>query len=433
MNTQGYEEKRGFRWGRLVVLVAVVGAGYYFYPKIFHHGDKAADQAQMGGAPVSVATVVTKPVTEWAEFSGIFEAVNSVQVRPRISGQIMQIHFTDGAEVKKGQPLFTIDPRPYEAEQVRAKGALNAAESAATNAGLQLDRAKKLIKTKAISQSEYETRVNAYNEAAGALAAAQGTLRQAELNIGYTHITAPISGKISRAEITEGNLVDAGGQAPLLASIVAISPIYASFDVDEQTFLKAIRGVPAVKLKTVPVEVGLSDEQGTSIKATIHSFDNQIKPGSGTIRVRALVANKEGALVPGLFARVRLGSVDEKDAVLINPTAVGTDQSKKFVMVLGVGNKATYTEVTLGSIVDGLQVIKTGLKPGDKIIVSGLQRVRPGAPVTPSDVDMLTLKDPNAPAEAAAPGAGDAAAPAADAKPEEAKPAEDKPAEKPAN
>lgn len=407
MNTQGYESKRGFRWGRLVLVIVVLGAGYYLYPKIFHHGDAApagGSGQQGGGAPVSIATVISKPITEWSEFSGMFEAVNAVEVRPRISGQIMQIHFTDGAEVRKGQPLFTIDPRPYEAAMMTAKATLT--ESASVFA-----RAKKLIGSKAISRAEYEAAESAYGRALG-------NFKTAQVNLDYTQITAPISGKISRAEITQGNLVDAGGQAPLLASIVAISPIYASFDVDEQTFLKTIRGVPAAKLKTVPVEVGLSNEQGTSIKATIHSFDNQIKPGSGTIRVRALVANKEATLVPGLFARVRLGSPDQGEAILVNTTAIGTDQSKKFVMVVGEGNKAEYREVTLGTLADGLQVVHAGLKPGEQIIVNGLQRVRPGAPIMGTAVDMATLKPLDAPAEA---------------KPEDANPADEKPAEKPAH
>ena len=381
-------EKRGFPW-KFLVFGVVVGAAIYWGPGLFHKGGGAAPQGMAGGgAPVSIATVVTKPVTEWSEFSGIFQAVNSVEVRPRISGQIMQIHFTDGEIVKKGELLFTIDPRPYEAALITAKASLN--EAAPT-----LARAKKLINSKAISRAEFDAAQSAYDRALG-------NFKAAELNLEYTRISAPISGKISRAEITVGNLVDAGGTAPLLASIVSLSPIYASFDIDEQNFLKSIQGVPSAKLKKIPVEVGLSNDQGTPIKATIHSFDNQITAGSGTIRVRALVPNADAALVPGLYARVHLGTPDETDAVLINPTAVGTDQNKKFVMLVGKENKAEYREVTLGTMVDGLQVVRSGLTAGDQIIVNGLQRVRPGAPIAGTPVDMLTLKGAEAPADPAA-------------------------------
>jgi multidrug efflux system membrane fusion protein len=196
-----------------------------------------------------------------------------------------------------------------------------------------------------------------------------------------------------------------------MASIVDLSPIYASFEVDEKTYLKSIQGVPAAKLKEIPVEVTLGNGGVLPLKARIHSFDNQIIPGSGTIRVRALVDNADGTVLPGLFAHVRLGSTDDADAMLINPTAVGTDQSKKFVMVVGEGGKAEYREVTLGGVVDGLQVVASGLKEGEQIIVNGLQRVRPGAPIQGEVVDMLTLK-PLAVPEAEKPAD---AAPASDA------------------
>jgi multidrug efflux system membrane fusion protein len=335
----------------------------------------------------------------------MLQAVNSVEVRPRIGGQITAIHFTDGSQVRKGQALFTIDPRPYAAEVTRAKGALASAQSAQVRAAQDMARAKVLIKSKAISQSEYETRVSALQQAQGNLESAQGALKVAELNLAYTNVSAPIAGKISRAEITVGNLVDGGGSAPLLASIVDLSPIYASFDVDEKTFLATIQGVPAAKLKTIPVEVGLGNETGTALKAAIHSFDNQITPSSGTIRVRALLTNKDETLVPGLYARVRLGTPDPQMVTLINATAVGTDQDKKFVMVVGEGGKAEYRPVTLAGVAEGLQIVTSGLKPDEQIIVNGLQRVRPDAPITGTPVDMLTLAPLNPPAAAVAPDA----------------------------
>ncbi len=377
-------KKRGFPLKWLVAGMAL-GAAIYWGPGMLRGGAPAGGPggAPGGAPPVSVATVIARPVTEWAEFSGMFEAVNRVEVRPRVGGQITAIHFADGEEVKKGQPLFSIDARPYEAAMISAKASLVEAQSV-------LARAKKLIGSKAISRAEFEAAQGTYDRALGAY-------KSAEVNLAYTHISAPISGKISRAEITVGNLVDPAA-APLLASIVDLSPIYASFDIDEKTFLKSIQGVSASKLKTIPVEVGLGNEKGAMIPARIHSFDNQITPGSGTIRVRALLENTDQTLVPGLYARVRLGSADQADLILIHPTAINTDQDKKFVMVVGAENKAEYRPVVLGALDGGLQVVRDGLKPGEQIVVSGLQRAQPGAPITGMPVDMETLKPLNPPA-----------------------------------
>jgi membrane fusion protein, multidrug efflux system len=400
------QKKRGFglKW---FIIGALLGAGIYYGPGLIKGGPTGAPQ---GGpvAAVSTAAVISKPVTQWREFSGIFEAVRATEIRPQVSGQITAIHFADGEQVKKGDPLFTIDTRPYEAALTSTKGAFVQAKAA-------LARANKLVKSKAISAAELEQAQSAYDQALGAYQTAQ-------VNLGYCTIRAPISGKVSRAEITEGNIVDAGQSAPLLASVVSVSPIYASFDIDEQTYLKTIQGVPAAKLKTIPVEVGLSSDTGTPLKARIHSFDNQITPGSGTIRVRATLENTDATLLPGLFARVRIGTADEGEAILINPAAVGTDQSKKFVMVVGEGNKAEYREVKLGSMADGLQIINEGLKAGEQIIVNGLQRVQPGAPIQGTPVDMLTLAPLNppateAPAEGAAPAATSEPAPVDEKKP----------------
>lgn len=365
-------------------------------------GGNAIAQAPMGGPPVSIATVVAQSVTEWHEFSGIFEAVHKAEVRPQVSGKITKIHFADGAQVKAGDPLFTIDPRPYAAEATRAQGALTSAAAAKNVAEQEFERAKKLVDSGAISKSEFDQKQSALEQATGVLQTARGSLSAAQVNLGYTTVTAPISGKISRAEITEGNVVDAAA-APLLASVVDLSPIYASFNVDEASFLKSIQGVPSEKLKTIPVEVGIGNGASTFIVAKIHSFDNQITPGSGTIRVRAILENADQTLVPGIFAKVHLGSVDPMDVVLINPTAVGTDQDKKFVMVVDDKSNAQYRPVVLGQMVDGLQVVKDGLKPGEKIVVNGLQRVRPGAPITGTEVDMKTLQPLNAPPAATPP------------------------------
>jgi multidrug efflux system membrane fusion protein len=385
---------RGFSFKGLLLL-ALLAAAVFGFKHFRGTGDAGAGGASammgMGGPPpVGVAEVVVKPVTEWREFSGMLEAVKSVQVRPRVGGAITDIHFADGEEVKKGEALFTIDTRPYAAEVTRTKGAVATASAAQVNASQEFSRAQKLIKTKAISQSEYEMKASALKQADGALESARGALRTAEVNLGYATITAPISGKISRAEITVGNLVDPSMAQPL-ASIVDLSPIYASFDVDEQTFIAAIQGKPTAKLKTIPVEVAFGNAGNAAVKARIHSFDNQITPGSGTIRVRALLVNDDQSLVPGLFAKVRLGTVESAESVMIHPTAVSTDQDKKFVLVVDEKNTAQYRLVTLGGMVDGLQVVKDGLKPGEKIVVNGLQRARPGTEVLPQMADMKTL------------------------------------------
>lgn len=379
------QKKRGFslKWA---LIAAVIGAGVYYGPGLF---GGSSGQPQPPAAPVSVATVIVKPVTQWTEFSGIFQAVNAAEIRPQVSGQITAIHFTDGAQVKKGEALFTIDPRPYEAALTTAKAALNQSKAA-------YERAQKLIKSKAISPAELEQAQSAYEQALG-------VFQNAQVNLGYTAITAPITGKISRAEITVGNVVEKGANAPLMASIVSLSPIYASFDIDEQTYLKAIQGVPANKLKTIPVEVGLSNAHSTPLSARVHSFDNQLTPGSGTIRVRAILENADHTLLPGLYARVRIGSPEPEEVALVHPSAIGTDQSKKFVMVVNADGKAQYREVTLGDVVDGLQIITHGLTAGEQMIVSGLQRVRPGDTVQGEPVDMATLKPLDAQTEATAP------------------------------
>lgn len=252
--------------------------------------------------------------------------------------------------------------------------------------------AKNLMATKAISKREYDERASALRIAEGNMKAARGAVDSAKLNLEYTDVIAPISGKVSRAEITEGNTVNAGGNAPVLTRIVALSPIYISFEVDEQTFLSHIQNYTADALKQIPVQVGLANQKDTPIPATIHSFDNQLNVTSGTIRVRAINENADGRLVPGLFARVRIGTPQAEKHLLVSERAIGTDQSKKYVFVVNDKNMAEYHEVTLGSMVDGLRVVRSGLNAGDKVIVNGLMRVRPGAPVQPELVDMQTEK-----------------------------------------
>jgi len=345
--------------------------------------EPAAAAAAQVGPPVSAAIVIEKPVAETQEFSGRLEAVEVVEIRPRVSGYITAVNFTPGAEVKKGQVLFVIDPRPYQAEADRAGAAAGSARAKADLARLELQRADKLLADKAIAQREFDERAASQKELDANARAAQAQFEAARLDLAYTRITAPIDGRVSKAEITLGNLVD--GSA-VLTSVVSTDRIYASFDGDEQTYLRvgtrAQRGNPAV------VKVGLTGEEGFPHEGKLEFVDNRLDANTGSVRMRATLANPDRVLVPGLFARVQVGSGVAANAVVINDRAVGTDQSRKYVVIVGADGKAEYRPVTLGPVVDGLRVVRSGVKPGEKIVVNGLQRVRPGAPVTAQIVPM---------------------------------------------
>ncbi|XLZ71845.1 efflux RND transporter periplasmic adaptor subunit [Massilia sp. SR12] len=337
-----------------------------------------------GGPPVSAAVVVQKSVAETQEFSGRIEAVDHVEIRPRVSGFITAVNFKAGSEVKKGDVLFVIDPRPFQAEASRADAAANSARAKADLAKLELARAEKLLADKAIAQREFDERASALKELDASARAASAAAEAARLNLSYTQVVSPINGRVSKAEITLGNLVD---PAAVLTSVVSLDKIYASFDGDESTFLRV--GGQAHKGQAISVKVGLANETGFPHEGKLEFVDNQLDVRTGSVRMRATFDNKERALVPGLFARVQLdGGTATQQTVLINDRAVGTDQDRKFVFVVGAGNKAEYRPVVLGPNVDGLRVVRSGLEPGEKIVVNGLQRVRPGAPITPAMVDM---------------------------------------------
>ena len=343
-----------------------------------------AQGAAPAGPPVSASAVVEKTLTETQEFSGRLEAIEQVQIRPRVAGFITAINFKPGSQVKKGDVLFVIDPRPFQAEANRAEAAAGSARAKADLAKLELNRAQSLLADKAIAQREFDERSSNFKQLDADARAAQAQYESAKLNVTYTQVTAPISGRVSKAEITLGNLVDASA---VLTSVVSLENIYASFDGDEDTYLRV--GAAAHKGQPAVVRIGLANEEGFPHEGKLEFVDNQLDPRSGSVRMRARLANDDGALVPGLFARVQLaGSTGAKPVVLINDRAVSTDQNRKFVFVVGAGNKAEYRPVTLGPQVDGLRVVRDGLKVGEKIVVNGLQRVRPGAPVTPSMVAM---------------------------------------------
>jgi multidrug efflux system membrane fusion protein len=350
-----------------------------------------AAEAPPAPPQVSVAKVIEKPITEFDEFTGRFTAVDRVELRPRVSGYISSVNFTEGHEVKKGDVLFVIDPRPYEAEYKRAAAELARAKNQLSLAQSELERAKTLLDARAISKEEFDARVSGAAQAAANVQATDAALDAAQLNLTFTRVRAPISGLVSRAEVTAGNLV--ATDQTLLTTLVSVDPIYVEFEGDEQVYLKyntlARAGLrPSSRDSQNPVWVGLADEQETPHKGVMVFVDNELNPATGTIRARGRFDNHDRRFTPGMFARVKLVGSAEYNALLINDSAVSTDQSNKYVLEVNADNKVLYRAVKLGPVVDGLRVVREGLAPGDSIVVNGLQRVRPGMPVTPQVVAM---------------------------------------------
>ncbi|HSS39931.1 MAG TPA: efflux RND transporter periplasmic adaptor subunit [Polyangia bacterium] len=343
--------------------------------------------------PVSVATVAATEINTWDEFSGRLEAVERVDVRSRVAGAVQAVHFREGTLVKQGELLITIDPAPYAAEVDRAEAQVASAQARVSFTRSELERARRLWEEKAIAQRELDERSNAGREAEANLRAAQASLQSARLNLGYTQVRAPVAGRTGRLEVTVGNLVAAGPGAPVLTTLVSVSPIYASFDADEQVVVRALKDMPGGasargRIEGIPVQMGTAASEGTPFQGRLQLIDNQVDARSGTVRVRAAFDNADGALIPGQFARIRMGQAHSATALLVNERAVGTDQNKKFVLVVGADNKAEYREVALGAPVDGLRVVTKGLKAGERVVVNGLQHVRPGALVAPQAVGM---------------------------------------------
>ena len=336
--------------------------------------------------PVSVAAVQASDVATWNEFSGRLEAVERVELRPRVPGTVQSVHFREGALVKQGDLLITIDPAPYAAEVDRAEAQVAAAKARALYTSSDVARAQRLWAEQAIAQREFDERSNAQREADANLRATQAGLQSAKLSLSYTQVRAPVSGRVGRLEITAGNQVAAGPGAPLLTTLVSVSPIYASFDADEQVIARALN--ERNRLDRIPVQLGTMGQDGTPLEGKLQLIDNQVSAKSGTVRVRAVLDNKDGSLMPGQFARLRMGQSTKTAALLINERAVGIDQSKRFVIVVGADNKAEYREVKLGAAANGLRIVTEGLKPNERIVVNGLQRVRPGALLAPTSVAM---------------------------------------------
>jgi len=368
-------------------VAAALAATVFSAAVLMHRASNAASTDAPQATPVVVSAVEPTEVTTWDEFSGRLEAVDRVDVRSRVAGAVQAIHFKEGALVKAGDLLVTIDPEPYAAEVDRAAAQVLAAQARVDNARTELDRAQHLWDESAIAKRELDERVNSRREAEANLRGAEAALQSAKLNLSYTQVRAPVSGRVGRLEVTVGNLVPAGPGAPALTTLVSVNPIYASFDADEQVVTRALKDAqasPSAGLASIPVLMGTGGTGETPYKGKLQLIDNQVNAKSGTVRVRAIFDNSDGTLIPGQFAQLKLGHPHPQTALLINERAVGTDQSKKFVFVVDGESKAAYREISLGASVDGQRIVTSGLKPHDLVVVNGLQRVRPGALLAPT-------------------------------------------------
>ncbi|MBS6031782.1 MULTISPECIES: efflux RND transporter periplasmic adaptor subunit [Pantoea] len=352
--------------------------------------DGVAQNAPPPPPEVSAAPVLIKPVSQWDSFNGRVEAVQSVQLRPRVSGYIESVNYREGDEVKKGQVLFTIDDRSYRAALEQAKAELARARSQASLARSESGRSEKLIGSQAISREAWEQRRSAASQAQADVLAAEAAVDMAQLNLDFTRVTAPIDGRASRAMITAGNLVTAGDSASVLTTLVSQQSMYVYFDVDENTFLHyQAMARQGQQRHALPVEIALVGEQGYPHQGKVDFLDNQLTASTGTIRMRALLDNQQRQFTPGLFARVRLPGSAQFEAVLIDDKAVLTDQDRKYVYVVDSAGKAQRRDIDPGAMVDGLRIVKSGLKSGDRVIIAGLQKVfMPGMPVTAQQVAM---------------------------------------------
>ena len=384
-------------------------------------GGGGGGEMQMPPTEVNVAPVVAKRVAQWDEFTGRIEAVDSVEVRPRVGGYLTGVHFEEGGVVAKGDLLFTIDDREYTAAAASARADLARAEARLALARTELTRSEALIAAKAVSAGELEGRQNEARQAEADVLAAKARLEQAELSLGFTRVTAPIAGRVGVARVRTGNLVAAGD--PVLTTVVSLDPVYVGFEGDERAYLRyqdmARAGTrPSSRTTANPVRVALANEEGFPHEGRMVFVDNALDPSTGTIYARAELPNKEGIFTPGMFARVQLLGSGERDALLVHPQAVLTDQDRRYVYVAAevaapqggpayVG--AVRKDVVLGPAIDGLVVVEQGLAAGDRVVVNGMRKIFfPGAPLAPVEVPMDA---PNTVAQAPAPGApaGDAA------------------------
>lgn len=342
--------------------------------------------------PVTVAAVARRDTVLWDSFSGRLEAVEKVDLRARVAGAVQSVRFAEGQPVAAGDLLVTIDPAPYAAEVARTEAQVAAAEARLALARADLDRGQKLWDTRTVSSRDLDGRVNAAREAEANLRAAQAAVTAARLDLDHTEVRAPVSGRVGRREVTVGNLVAGGPTAPVLTTILSIDPVYASFDVDESVVRRALDTVSnaagaRVGLDRIPIEMTTLDDRDR-LTGRLQLIDNRVDAASGTVRLRAVFDNPNGTLMPGQFVRLKMGQGKPESLLLVDERAVGTDQDKRFVLVVGDDDRAAFRLVTLGRAVDGLRVVTSGLSAGERVIVNGLQRVRPGSPVKPEEVAM---------------------------------------------
>ncbi|MDC7684215.1 efflux RND transporter periplasmic adaptor subunit [Asticcacaulis sp. BYS171W] len=374
------------------VAAAALGIGGLGIATVTSNASEQAAPAAPQAIPVKVAVIEEQTVSGWESFSGRLEAVERVEIRSRVSGAVKSIHFREGAFVRQGDLLVTIDPAPYAAEVARAKAQVQAADARLTLARSDNDRAQRLLAEHAISQAEAESRTNGLRGAEAEVAAARAVLQSANLNLSYTQVRAPVSGRVGRVEITQGNLVASGAGSPLLTTLVSVSPIYASFDANEEVINRTLKDLNGTAFERIPVKLEL-DDGSAPLDGHLQLIDNQFDSQSGTVRARAVFSNADGRLIPGQFVRVQMGEATAKPLILISELAVGTDQSKRFVYVVGKGNAVEYREVHLGGTVEGQKVVIDGLKPGERVVMSGLQALRPGTVIAPQLVALKPVID----------------------------------------
>ena len=394
-----------------VLAVAAVAGGIVLAPRVAPWlggpaTPAAAGPAAPGAIPVSVATVERRDTALWSDFSGRLEAVSRVEIRPRAAGAIVPAHFHEGSIVKANDLLFTIDPAPYIALVQGAEAQFAAAQARLALAVKEAQRAQQLVGNGFTPQRDVDQRINELRGAEANLRAMQAALDTARLNLGFTEVRAPIAGRVGRVEVTAGNLVPAGPTAPVLTTLVSIDPIYASFEADEQSLSRALASLPQrspgatgdlmSQIGRIPVEMGTLATPGTPFTGRLQLVDNVVDARSGTVRVRAVFDNPDGRLMPGQFARLRLGLAHTEPVLAIDEGAVGTDQDRRFVMVVGDDNKVAYRQVALGGTADGLRLVTSGLQPGERIVVNGLQRIRPGALVAPQPLSSTAAAAPAA-------------------------------------
>jgi multidrug efflux system membrane fusion protein len=354
--------------------------------------EAASAEGSPPAADVDVAAVVVKKIRYWDEFNGRISAINSVDLRPRVTGYIDKVAYRDGQVVRRGDLLFTIDPRPYQAALESAEARLERAKAIEAVAKIRNERALALLRTQAISKEEGDDRGATYDQARADVLDAAAALDLAKLNLSYTEVRAPIDGRVGRAMLTPGNL--AVSDQTLLTSVVSQNPVYVDFDPDEHSFLKYVADAKnnAMDDGALNVQVGLANETGFPHQGKVDFLDNKLDSATGSIRLRAELSNDQNAFTPGLFARVQVSRDVDADAILVDDKAVLTDQNRRYVWVLGPDSTASRKDVVAGRMVDGLRVIEEGLEPTDKIIVSGLQRIfMTGMPVKPSETTMTNV------------------------------------------